>query len=158
MKPRRLADHISRAWEGPMWHGPSLRDVLVDTSAEEAAAHPIPGAHSIWEIVLHLAAWAEISTARLAGGATGAPLPEEDWPPVPEASAAEWTAATDRLAAAYRELARAVAAIDPARLDDTVAGHQHPVWSMLHGVVEHACYHGGQIILLKKMFAATSSG
>jgi hypothetical protein len=49
-----LADQIRRAFWGESWHGPSVREVLAGVSAEDAAAHPIAGAHSIWEIVLHL--------------------------------------------------------------------------------------------------------
>ena len=49
-----IADQISRAFRGESWHGPSVREVLASVSAEDAAAHPIADAHSIWEIVLHL--------------------------------------------------------------------------------------------------------
>ena len=49
-----IADQISRAFRGESWHGPSVREVLAGVSAEDAAAHPIAGAHSIWEIVFHL--------------------------------------------------------------------------------------------------------
>ena len=52
-----IADQISRAFRGESWHGPSVREVLAGVSAEDAAAHPIAGAHSIWEIVLHLTGW-----------------------------------------------------------------------------------------------------
>ena len=47
-----LADQIRRAFRGESWHGPSVLEVLAGVSAEDAAAHPIAGAHSIWEIVL----------------------------------------------------------------------------------------------------------
>lgn len=49
-----IADQINRAFRGESWHGPSVREALAGVSAEYAAAHPMPGAHSIWEIVLHL--------------------------------------------------------------------------------------------------------
>ena len=49
-----LADQMSRAFRGKSWHGPSVLEALADVSAEDAAAYPIAGAHSIWEIVLHL--------------------------------------------------------------------------------------------------------
>src|SRR5438132_4786492 len=63
----QLAKHIERTVVGPLWHGPVLDDALAGISAEQAAAHPVAGAHSIWEIVLHVAAWAEIARARLDG-------------------------------------------------------------------------------------------
>ncbi len=51
---RRLEEQLKRALEGEAWHGPSVLESLAGVTAEEAAAHPIPGAHSIWELVLHL--------------------------------------------------------------------------------------------------------
>jgi len=48
----RIADQLKRAFEGKSWHGPSLLEILKDVTAGQAAARPIPGAHSIWEIVL----------------------------------------------------------------------------------------------------------
>ena len=154
MAPEQLADHILRALAGPTWHGPALEEVLEDVGAGEAAARPIAGAHSIWELVLHAAAWARISEARLAGEAPGEPSPEEDWPPLPEPTASSWTAAVDELRQSYRALAEAVRELDEARLAATLPGRDHPVWAMLHGVAEHAAYHGGQIVLLKKALRA----
>jgi uncharacterized damage-inducible protein DinB len=52
----RLSDHIRRAFEGHAWHGDAVLELLVDVDAKTAAAHPIKNAHSIWELVLHIAA------------------------------------------------------------------------------------------------------
>jgi hypothetical protein len=62
-----LADQIGRAFRGESWHGPSVLEVLAGVSAEDAAAHPIAGAHSIWEIVLHLIAGYTLVLRRLRG-------------------------------------------------------------------------------------------
>ena len=58
----RIGSQLKRAFEGGAWHGPSLRELLADVSAEQAAARPLPGAHSMWEIVLHIAAWQDFVT------------------------------------------------------------------------------------------------
>lgn len=55
-KGEQIATAIRAALTGPRWHGPVLSDLIGDVSASEAAATPIRSAHSIWEIVLHLAA------------------------------------------------------------------------------------------------------
>src|SRR5580765_6187843 len=80
--PAQLSNHIKRAVTGPMWHGAAFDELLAHVSPEQAAARPITGAHSIWEIVLHVTAWAEIALARLHGQRTGDQAPDEDWPPV----------------------------------------------------------------------------
>ena len=51
----RLEEQLRRALEGEAWHGPSVLESLAGLSAAQAASHPIAGAHSIWELVLHLA-------------------------------------------------------------------------------------------------------
>ena len=53
----RIADQLRRAFEGEAWHGDSLFEILKSVSAEQAAARPIKNGHTIWELVLHIAAW-----------------------------------------------------------------------------------------------------
>jgi uncharacterized damage-inducible protein DinB len=133
-----------------MWHGPALADLLEDVNAEMAAQHPIRGAHSIWELVLHITAWTEIARERLAGSAKADPTPEEDWPPVGDTSAESWRTARERLKDAHRELAAEVASLDDAVLISRLPGKDHTALVMYHGIIEHDAYHGGQIAILKK--------
>jgi uncharacterized damage-inducible protein DinB len=149
-RARHLGSSLERTVTGPMWHGPALAEVLKGVTAEQAAAHPIKGAHSIWEIVLHIIAWAEIGRARVKGESTGEPTPEQDWPPVAATDAAAWARALERLAACYREIASDARALDDATLDQKVKNLDYSVDVLLHGIVEHGTYHGGQIALLKK--------
>ena len=150
----QLARHIERTISGPMWHGPVLDQAVGGVTAEQAAAHPIAGAHSIWEIVLHVAAWAEISRARLDGRAMADPPADVDWPPVRDTSAAEWDAARDRLRENYRDLATRVRHLGEETLDQRIEGLEYSPWIMLQGVVEHGTYHGGQIMLLRRAVGA----
>src|SRR3954451_4223985 len=93
----RLSNQLVRTVSGPMWHGPALTELLRDVTHQHASARPIAGAHTIWEIVLHITAWSDIARARLGGERTGDPTPQEDWPPVGGRSAADWAAAVSRL-------------------------------------------------------------
>ena len=145
-----MAEAIERSMSGPMWHGPSLADLLGDVPAGEAAAHPVAGAHSIWELVHHMAAWTEIVRQRLSPTAPAEPTPEQDWPPVHDRSPEAWRAAVERLKTAHRELAEDVAALDDATMVARLAGRDHTMVAMLHGIVEHDAYHGGQIAVLTR--------
>jgi uncharacterized damage-inducible protein DinB len=147
---RRIEDQLTRSFQGPAWHGPSLRELLEDVSAEQAAARPIGGAHSIWEIVLHIAAWEEVVRRRFAGE-TVELSDAQDWPAVPDNSAAAWALALGHLETTHEKLRGAVAALDPARLENPAAGKSYSVYFMLHGVVQHNLYHAGQIAILKKV-------
>jgi uncharacterized damage-inducible protein DinB len=133
-----------------MWHGPALAEVLNGVTATEASARPIASAHSIWELVAHITTWADVPRARLAGQPRLDVRPDEDWPPVPSSNDGAWRAALERMEASYRTLARDVAALDDVALDSKVPGHDYTVRAMLHGVIEHGTYHGGQIALLRK--------
>ena len=146
----RLAKHIERTVRGPMWHGPALAQVLDGVTHDQAAMHPIAGAHGIWEIVLHAAAWAEIARARLKGERAGDPTPEEDWPPATATGADDWQRAIERLGDSHRQLAADVRKLTDEALDVRVTGLEYTVDILLHGVVEHSTYHGGQIVLLRK--------
>ncbi len=147
---QRIAQAIEHSVSGPMWHGPALADLLEEVSAADAAAYPIRGAHSIWELVLHVTAWTEIARARLVGSVQGEPTPEEDWPPVTDKSAEAWRSAKERLKDAHRELAQEVGALDDAVLISRLPGKDHTALVMYHGIIEHDAYHGGQIAILKK--------
>ena len=147
----RLANQITRTVTGPMWHGPALDEVLDGVSAEQAARRPVPGAHSIWELVLHIAVWADVAVARLT--ADGSDIqPAEDWPAVPPPTEERWRESVERLRASYARLGTIVETLDDAALRAPVAvpGQRHSVEVMLHGVIEHGTYHGGQIALLKR--------
>src|SRR6185295_19643995 len=110
-----IADQISRAFRGESWHGPSVREVLAGVSAEDAAAHPIAGAHSIWEIVLHLTSGYILVLRRVRGERAQLP-PEEEWPPVPEVSAEAWRESQHTLDQLNQQLQGAVCAFPPERL------------------------------------------
>ena len=149
-EPARLANHIKRTIAGPMWHGPALAHVLDGVTHELAAARPIPRAHSIWEIVLHVIAWTDIARARLRGERMADPPAHEDWPPVTATGEGEWKAVVDRLHASHRELAEDVRRLDESVFDAKVSGLDYTVSNLLHGIIEHGTYHGGQIMLLAK--------
>ena len=43
----RILDQLKRAFEGEAWHGPAVLEILNGTTAEQAAARPLDGAHTI---------------------------------------------------------------------------------------------------------------
>ena len=152
-----LRDDLARAFDGDAWHGDSFADLLDGIGASDAAARPLPGAHSVWEIVLHVAAWMETGTRRVAAREPVPMPPADDWPAVPEPADAEaWASALARLAAAQNALLAAVDGLDEADLwirlgeRDAVQGTGGSVASLLTGLAQHAAYHGGQIALLRK--------
>jgi uncharacterized damage-inducible protein DinB len=151
-----LAEQVRLAHDGPAWHGPALAENLEGLSAVQAAARPIPGLHSVWEIVLHVTAWAGEVRRRIAGGQPGAPA-EGDWPEVGPVSEDAWRQARGALRAAHEELAQAVRDFPVSRWADRVGdqpslplGTGVTYAAMVMGLVQHSGYHGGQVGLLRR--------
>jgi uncharacterized damage-inducible protein DinB len=146
----RLARQIERTVSGPMWHGPALTDVLDGVTHKHAGARPIPSAHSIWELVLHITAWADIARDRLRGESADDPAPDQDWPAVTADGPEAWRLAVEGMRESYKILAADTRELDDDRLDATVHDLEYTVDVLLQGIVEHGTYHGGQIALLRK--------
>ena len=144
-----LKDQLDRAYHGSAWHGPAVFEILNDVTAEQAAARPIAAAHSIWEIVLHLITWNDVARQRLAGN-TAEPTDAEDWPPVADHSESSWRQSVQALRDSVQHLQTAISQLEASQLHRFTAGREHSNWSMLHGVIQHALYHAGQIAVLKK--------
>lgn len=152
-EPARIADQLRRAFDGEAWHGDSLFEILAGVTAAQAAAHPIKGAHSIWELVLHIAAWDAAVLRRFEGVAVEL-SDAENFPPVTDVSDAAWKAALARVKSGHEDLIQAVAAMPDSRLAEMVTGKEgdhYTFYYMLHGLAQHELYHVGQIALVKKI-------
>jgi uncharacterized damage-inducible protein DinB len=149
----RILDQLDRAYSGEAWHGPSLLRLIEGVSAENASKHSIRGAHSIWELVNHIAAWNTIVQHELDGEVVEISA-ERDWPPVWEASEVAWMRSLETLAESRRRLRKAVEGLHDSQLDEKpVARSDNSRYLMLHGLVQHDLYHAGQIAVLKKALA-----
>jgi uncharacterized damage-inducible protein DinB len=145
----RIAEEIRSAFDGEAWHGPSLMEVLEDVNAIMAAARPIAGAHTIWELTLHIQAWEEVIRRRLGGQALTL-SDAENFPNVSDNSERAWKNALQELKSTHDALLATVRGMSDDRLEETVPGKHYNVYTMLHGATQHAIYHGGQIVILKR--------
>ena len=151
----RIIDELEREHAGDPWHGNPLRQILEGVDYRQAAHRPLPGAHTIWELVLHMISWKNEVRRRIAGAPAGEPL-EGDWPQAPNATADAWRDTLAALEASHRSLVSSVSSLpedklfqptnDP-RERESGLGVDHYV--LLHGMVQHDVYHAGQIALLK---------
>lgn len=156
----RIRNQFQRAFDGEAWHGPSVLSLLEGVTAEQAAAHPIPGAHSIWELTLHIAAWEDACRRRLQGDPAQL-SDDENFPPITDTSQSAWENTKSKLIDNHRQLLDAIAAIDDSRLDQPIMDSTETTFSSayvtLHGCVQHSLYHAGQIAILKKAIEGVAS-
>ncbi len=151
----RIADQLRRAFGGDAWPGSPLSELLAGINAGEARARPLPSAHSVWELVLHIDVYLQVGFS----ATEGVPMPqlygtEGDWPAVRDDSEAGWTAAHDGMFQNAERLAKAIERFDDAKLQATVPGRPYDFYYLFHGIVQHSLYHGGQIAMLKKALSA----
>ena len=151
----RLEEQLRRALEGEAWHGPAVLELLEDVSAAQAASHPVAGAHSIWELVLHIGSDYDLVLRRLAGD--GRPVtPGEDWPSCPAPTEENWRQTLRELKRKNESLRLAVRSFPAERLDEPlVAEPPYSAYVQFVGVTQHHLYHAGQIALLKRALAET---
>jgi uncharacterized damage-inducible protein DinB len=133
---------------GDPWHGPSLHQALEGLTAEQAAAKPLANAHSIWEIVSHIAGWESVFRRRLEGQQTTEPE-AGDFPSV-KVSDQGWIEALTMLETEHEKLLKVISGLSEESLGKNVPHQDYSVRFLLHGLVRHHVYHSGQIALLRK--------
>ena len=149
---QRIGNQFARAWHGEPWYGSSILAVLGALTAAQASGKPIPSAHSIWEIVLHMKYVHDLVLDRLRGhAATHSDVAA--WPRVEDISNDTWVAAQGALAVTCNALLDEISRLDEKRLDQPVIEGFSSTYTTLHGLIQHDLYHAGQIAILKKSLA-----
>lgn len=146
---QRIADQLERGFDGDAWHGDPLMKILNGITAEQAAAHPIAGAHSIWEIVNHLRTYRAAIPVRLRGEVKEL-SDAEDWPAVTDKSETAWRNCLSDFRRRHEAFMEAVRGFSERKLTESVPNRDHSYYVLLHGMVQHDLYHAGQIAILKK--------
>lgn len=145
----RILDQLERSFRTEAWHGPSVIESLEGVEAAQAAKRPLQGAHTIWELVLHMTYWKDIVRRRLAGE-----RPETDdamnFPVVTDASDSAWARVRADLEATHEALRTEVARLEDEDLESPAPGGTVARYIVTHGIVQHDLYHAGQISILKK--------
>lgn len=153
---QHLIAELQTQFDGDAWHGHSLHDILEGVTADDASRR-VGSAHTIWEIVRHIAGWTREVARRLEGGEAGEP-PEGDWPAVSDVSETAWRAAKGSLRRAQNALLTILEDLPDARLHRPVRdfrsspeGIGATVAETISGLLQHDVYHAGQIALLKRL-------
>jgi hypothetical protein len=151
---------LDTSYNKASWHGPNLRGSLRGVSLAAAAWRPSPGAHNVWELLVHAAYWKYAAWRRLTGAGRGTfPLEGSNFFERPvQATDAAWRADLRLLDAMHRDLRAAVAATAPRVLDARLPGSNVTRLRLIAGVAAHDVYHAGQIQLLKRLYSRRRAG
>jgi uncharacterized damage-inducible protein DinB len=129
------------------WYGPALGELLGRITPELAILPPIPGSHSISDLLQHLLLWNERTRNTSENNPMPRWEPEKEWaePQIPwNELVARWKRSRDFL----EEKIRNFSAEDLAK---QVPGRDYPFETLLNGTVQHTIYHSGQIAMILSM-------
>jgi DinB superfamily len=146
-RTQQIADAYRAATVKDAWYGPSLAELLAQTSPQLATTPLIPGAHSISQLLQHLLLWNE----RVRNTSDSNPLPlwqaEKEWaePPIP------WTELVVRWNHSRDLLEEHLRNFPIEDLAKQVPGRGYPYETMLDGIVQHTIWHSGQIAMISSI-------
>jgi uncharacterized damage-inducible protein DinB len=145
-----LADNLHRVYYGNNWTDVCLADTLKDISVQQATQRTGASDNTIAALVNHLCFWNEVILQRMQG--KNIPIPEQNGMDVaPLQTEEEWQSLVHKMRRSFDALTEAIRLFPANKLDLLVKDRETTIGFNLHGVTEHAYYHLGQIVLLKKM-------
>ena len=146
----QLTDLLNRAFHKDAWYGPALMETLEGITAKQAAARPVASAHSIWDLVGHLAAWKR-SVAEWLAREPGGVSKEQNFPAVNDVSETVWLDTIAELKDMHKKLEAQIMALTETQLTTNIPGQDFTPYYLVHSIIQHDIYHAGQIALLKKV-------
>ena len=152
-----LVDELQKAYNGDAWHGNNTLSLLSAVNPNKAFTHPIPNAHSIAEIVLHLIAWTEEVLDRLNGLQAKEPS-RGDWPFPKEKTEVDWKVILEEFKSINQKLLEFVNNYNASNWLNDIKDQRNRALGtgvnnaqLLNGLIQHHAYHAGQIALLTKL-------
>ncbi|HVT84752.1 MAG TPA: DinB family protein [Chitinophagaceae bacterium] len=144
-----VAQHIREVLKGN-WSDIFLTDVLHDVTLDEANFIP-PSKNSIAMLANHLKFYNDIVILRLQNDnrpvnydANGFDVPLLD-------TEKSWQQLKENVLSSFIKLAEEVEAMPEEKLFELTPSGSATFYKTLHGVVEHAHYHMGQMMIIKKL-------
>jgi uncharacterized damage-inducible protein DinB len=146
----QLARHFRDTYFGGNWTSVNLKEALSDVNWQQAIA-PLEDCNTIAGLVFHIGYYVNAVLPVLEGGALKASDKYSfDLPAIQ--SADDWEALLSRTWREGERFADLVAQLPEERLWENLADEKYGnYYRNIHGIIEHAHYHLGQIVLLKKM-------
>lgn len=128
----------------------AVRNALEGLTAEQAAWTPEGADNSIWRTVAHLSYDVNVYLQRFKGidYQHTASTNDETF----DESEADWQAELARFDSIMSEFRRLLEAADESKFDEPVLGNERFKWSeAIADLNAHNAYHGGQILLIRKL-------
>ena len=130
----------------------AVKNAIEGLSAEQANWKPDGSANSIWETIGHLTFYNYAYLERFKGVDYQYPTDDNDETFAAGHTDEQWVAAVNQFNSAMNEWRDLISAADEGKLLSNVSPTRtDPWWSLISHINTHNAYHGGQILLLRKL-------
>ena len=145
-----VASCIKQSFEGENWTGVSITETLKDVSWQQAQQKTTASLNTIASLVHHLYYWNQVLLQRSMG--KNPAVPESNGFDVKEfKNDDDWNDLKEKTRQSFIQLADAVKNFPEEKLEETYAAGKSSYYKNFQGITEHAYYHLGQIVILKKL-------
>ena len=144
----RIVNQIDRVY-GENWTGVDINQMLSEIDDATANTELPFFTNTIHQVAQHLIADDFLVTKRLQG-INYQLTKEEDWIPTHKIKSIQWSHTKEALMKSKNDLIDALQSLNDADLDKPILEDYSTVYVTLHGHVQHAYYHFGQISQMKK--------
>lgn len=150
---QHIAEHIKQIYEGNNWTSVSILETIKNVGWQQAQQKTAASANTIASLLHHLFYWNEIIMQRAEGKN----------PAIPESNGfdvhvfeneSDWNALKEKTHESFLQLADVVKNFPAEKLEETYAADKSSYYKNFQGIVEHAHYHLGQMVILKKLIIA----
>ena len=148
-----IAEHIMQVYAGDNWTDVSIAATIAGINFQQAQQHTAGSPNTIASLLHHLSYWNGIIMQRMQGNNPS--IPETNGFDVPELkNENDWNELKEKAHQSFIQLAQAVKNFPEEKLDKTYAEGKSSFYKNLQGIVEHAHYHLGQIVIIKNLLKA----
>jgi len=150
----KLIQEFEEILSGEPWYGDPIYKILDRVTFDSAYEKPIPTAHNVAEILLHMLSWTEEVMDRMNGMTASTPS-SGDWPEPDAPDEQKWQLWIEDIKLVNVNLIKIMRDFPEEqwndKIDDKRGGEPTSYEALIHGFFHHQIYHAGQIALLVKM-------
>lgn len=145
-----IAMHIKEVYEGNNWTDVNIADTIKDINWRQAQQQTTGSSNTIASLLHHLYYWNGILMQRING--INPSIPDANGYDVGELkNENDWNTLKEKTHQSFIQLADAVKTFPEEKLSEPYAAGKSSYYKNFQGIVEHAHYHLGQMVILKKL-------
>ncbi|WP_284653077.1 DinB family protein [Flavobacterium terrisoli] len=149
-EPKRICSLYQKLYNGSPWIEITITGVLENITAGQAAKKALPNANTIWEITNHIISWRNNVLRRVQGEVITTPN-NNYIEPVEDTSADAWKNTLERLEVSQTAWINFLNDFNENDFENIYPNNEMTYYEHIQGIIQHDCYHLGQIVILAKM-------